>query len=137
MKFILLLIVAAFSGSAFAGVADASCSDSDMGCIGRNNIGSASIYCRKHIERLANSDWKWDEGTDDGFWAGVKGSGGIFSRFKWTQGSPVPTAMTYFGDKAKIQIPSGAFMRIKYSCDYNVKTNEVYNVKLLGLGRFE
>ena len=129
------IILAFFSTTAFGGIAHPQCSDSDVQCIGEKSILSAAIYCRNHIESLADSDWKWDEGTDSGFWAGATGGSGIFSKFKWTHGASVPTTLTFFGDKAKSQNASGAFMRIIYSCEFNVKTKDVYRVKLNGYGR--
>lgn len=80
-----------------------------------NKYSYKAIYpCQKAVEKLAKYDFEWT----DGF---------LESKFdSYATKTPQPGVIRIFGDKIKFQNGFSAWQRVKYSCDYNVLTGQVY-----------
>ena len=91
----------------------------DLQCWGDENISAASIYCRRHVERLAEYEFKWTDA-----WYERK-----FSRFRWRDQSA--GHITFLGDKVMFQNGFGAYRHHVYACDFDPATKAVLNVSAL------
>lgn len=82
-----------------------SCAKDDLQCLGDKGIVGAGVYCKDPVERLAEHDVKWTDGTFE-----TK-----FSRFRWAD--KPNGVITYIGDKAQFQNGFGAYTNVIYECD--------------------
>lgn len=82
----------------------------DLQCWGDKHHLRATVYCKEAVERLARYAHKWTDG-----WLGAK-----FPRFRW--GKKSEGIIVYLGDKAQFQNGFGAWVRIRYQCEYNPDT---------------
>ncbi|UOD29427.1 zinc ribbon domain-containing protein [Massilia violaceinigra] len=94
------------------------CGKNDLQCRGNNTLGSAAVYCRSHVERLATHAVRW---TD-------KMLEPKFSRFRWR--NPVAGEITYIGDKIEFQNGFGAYTPIIYECDLAADEKTVLDVRV-------
>ncbi|UQV43407.1 zinc ribbon domain-containing protein [Janthinobacterium lividum] len=90
---------------ALAAALDAKCM-ADLQCWGDKHIASASIYCKREIEKLAHYSVKWTDTMLE-----MK-----FSRFAWFD--KPNGAITFVGDKIQFQNGFGAYQDSIYECDF-------------------
>ncbi len=89
----------------------------DLQCWGDKNSGTASVYCREEVERLAKYSFEWTDKTLE-----TK-----FSHFRWMDESK--GYLTYIGDKIKFQNGFGAWQNYVYECDIDTETKTVFDVR--------
>ena len=65
----------------------------------------ADMLCKERIEKMAKSDLKWDEGREKP----------LLEMYEWKD--KAKGIIAYSGNKAKIQMPSGDYVRESYECD--------------------
>ncbi|MOA61092.1 hypothetical protein D3C78_1861450 [compost metagenome] len=78
---------------------------------------SASVSCKKPVERLAKYSARWTDGTFD-----MK-----FSHYRWK--NQEQGTVTYIGDKIEFQNGFGAFQKHIYECDFNPASEQVLAVR--------
>jgi hypothetical protein len=86
-------------------------------CWGDKNNLSATVYCKKYVERLAKFSFEWTDGMLEP----------KFSHFRWKDVKA--GVVTYIGDKIKFQNGFGAWQNYVYECDFDPKTNQVVDVR--------
>ena len=84
----------------------ASACQQDLQCWGNKHSIRATFVCKPYIEKLAKYDFEWTDG-----WLDSK-----FSHFRWKNRKE--GAITFLGDKIKLQNGFGAWQSYVYECDY-------------------
>jgi hypothetical protein len=121
MKSLLALILAS---AALAGCSDnemdASCR-ANLDCRAQRFIETADVFCKEQVEKLAKSGLTWDPSRDRA----------LLSKYEWKDKSK--GTITYTGDKAIVQAPTGATVRVRYECDIDPdhETAPVLGVRLM------
>lgn len=90
----------------------------ELDCWGEKAGTYASIYCPKHIERLAKNEHEWTDG-----FLGAK-----FTKYRWS--NKEAGIVTLIGDSLKFQNGFGAMVNVVYECDVNPELGEVINVRV-------
>jgi hypothetical protein len=122
MKNLLILALASIS---LYGCSDsdmgAACSADDLDCRARAFMVKADVLCKERIEKLAKSDLKWDQARDRP----------LLSNYEWKD--KAKGTITYSGDKAQIQAPTGEYVTEKYECDIDPgnKTAPLLDVRVM------
>ena len=118
------LLILALAGLLLGGCTDedmsAVCSPGDLQCRARAFMVKADVLCKERIEKMAKSDLKWDRARNKP----------LLENYGWKD--KPEGIIAYSGDKAKIQMPSGEYVREKYECDVNPndKKSPIVNVKV-------
>jgi len=94
------------------------CAKYDLQCRGSNTLGSASVYCRVHVERLAEHAVRWTDSLLEP----------KFSQLRWRDA--VAGEITYIGNMAEFQNGFGAFTPIIYECDLASDEKTVLDVRV-------
>lgn len=106
MKTLSVLILASI---AVCGCSDddmsAACSAGDLQCKARAFMVKADVLCKERIEKMAQSDLKWDQARDRP----------LLENYEWKD--KAKGIIAYSGNKAKIQLPSGEYVTETYECD--------------------
>jgi hypothetical protein len=95
---------------------DASCR-SDLKCFAEKQTGSASVYCKGPVERLAKHDFEWTDGFLEP----------KFSHYRWKDKEN--GIVTHIGDKIKFQNGFGAWGHYTYECDLASDGKTVLDVR--------
>ncbi|MCA1941818.1 MAG: hypothetical protein LDL26_12555 [Caenispirillum bisanense] len=85
----------------------------DASCIGNKKVATAGELCAREVEALAKYSHEWTDGTFEK----------KFSHFLWKD--QAGGWMTFLGDKVKFQNGFGAWQNMVYSCELNVRTDNV------------
>jgi hypothetical protein len=83
----------------------AACKADDLDCVAKAFMVKADMLCKERIEKMAKSDLKWDEGREKP----------LLEMYEWKD--KAKGIIAYSGNKAKIQMPSGDYVRESYECD--------------------
>lgn len=89
----------------------------DLQCWGDKNGGTAAVYCKEPVERLAKYSFEWTDGTLEQ----------KFSHFRWKDKDN--GIITYIGDKIKYQNGFGAWQNSTYECDIDPVSKTVFDVR--------
>jgi hypothetical protein len=89
----------------------------DLACWAEAKFASASAYCKDPVERLANFNARWTDGTFE-----TK-----FSRYRWKDKEL--GLVTYIGDKVEFQNGFGAYQNHIYECDFDPVKDAVLDVR--------
>lgn len=90
----------------------------ELDCWGEKASTYASIYCPRHIVRLAKNEHEWTDG-----FLGAK-----FTRYRWADKEA--GAVTLIGDSLKFQNGFGAMVNVVYECDVIPEPGEVIDVRV-------
>lgn len=96
--------------------AEAACKQ-DLQCWGNKYNAAVGIYCKSHIEKLAQYSSKWTDGLLEP----------KFSHFKWLNKDK--GYVTYIGDKIQFQNGYGAMSNYIYECDFDPETDSILAVR--------
>jgi hypothetical protein len=89
----------------------------DLQCWGSKHSISAAVYCDDQIEKLAKYSHEWTDGMLEP----------KISHFRWLDKEA--GRVTFIGDKIKFQNGFGAWTNMVYECDFDPKTNTVFEVR--------
>lgn len=89
----------------------------DFDCFANSLTLHATIGCRPLIEAQARIDYQWI----DGFFE---------PKLSSYRKGPGPNQITYLGDKIRIQLPNGSWMRHSYRCVFDTNTKKAISANL-------
>ena len=89
----------------------------DLACWGNKHNIKAGIQCDEHVENLANYSFEWTDGFLEP----------KFGYFRWLDYSK--GWLTYSGDTIKFQNGYGAWLPMRYECDYDPISKTVLAVR--------
>lgn len=89
----------------------------DLQCWGDKGVGTAGVYCRDQIEKLATHSMRWTDRFLEP----------KFSHFRWLDKDRA--TVTFSGDKAEFQNGFGAYTTVTYECDFDQESNQVLDVR--------
>jgi hypothetical protein len=95
---------------------DAACRK-DLKCWGEKHMVSASVYCKRFVERMAKNNFEWTDGLLEP----------KFSHYRWKD--QAAGSVTYIGDKIKFQNGFGAWIYHTYECDLDASGKNVLDVR--------